>query len=122
MISTRSGVLVIDTVVSLTLRKWETVSGQFGGNLKRRVTRWEHEGVIDAMQRRMDLTPGAMRQRRRMVEHPFGTIKSWMGSTHFLMKRLPNVKTEIGLHILAYNLKRVIAILGVAPLIEAIRA
>ena len=89
---------------------------------ERRVTRWEHEAVIDAMQRRMDLAPGAMRQRRRTVEHPFGTIKAWMGSTHFLMKRLPNVKTEIGLHILAYNLKRVIAILGVGPLMEAIQA
>jgi transposase len=89
---------------------------------ERRVTRWEHEAVIDAMQRRMDLTPGAMRQRRRTVEHPFGTIKAWMGSTHFLMKRLPNVKTEIGLHVLAYNLKRVIAIMGVGPLMKAIQA
>ncbi|MFG1191796.1 IS1182 family transposase [Xanthobacter flavus] len=91
-------------------------------SIERRVTRWEHEALIDALQRRMDLTPGAMRLRRRLVEHPFGTIKAWMGSTHFLTKRLPNVKTEIGLHILAYNLKRVIAILGVGPLIEALRA
>ena len=91
-------------------------------SIERRVTRWEHEALIDALQRRMDLTPGAMRLRRRLVEHPFGTIKAWMGSTHFLTKRLPNVKTEIGLHVLAYNLKRVIAILGVGPLIEAIRA
>ncbi|MGC1303716.1 MAG: IS1182 family transposase [Caulobacteraceae bacterium] len=89
---------------------------------ERRVTRWEHEALIDAMQRRMDLMPGTMRQRRRTVEHPFGTIKAWMGSTHFLMKCLPNVKTEIGLHILAYNLKRVIAILGVGPSMEAIQA
>ena len=70
----------------------------------------------------MDLAPGAMRQRRRLVEHPFGTSKAWMGSTHFLMKRLPNVKTEIGLHILAYNLKRVIAIMGAKPLMEVIHA
>lgn len=91
-------------------------------SIARRVTRWEHEAVIDALQQRMDLTPGAMRQRRRLVEHPFGTIKAWMGSTHFLMKRLPNVKTEIGLHILAYNLKRVIAIMGAKPLMEAIHA
>jgi transposase len=91
-------------------------------SVARRVTRWEHEAVIDALQKRMDLRPGAMRQRRRTVEHPFGTIKAWMGSTHFLMKRLPNVKTEIGLHILAYNLKRVIAILGVGPLMKAIQA
>lgn len=90
-------------------------------SVARRVTRWEHEAVVDALQKRMDLRPGAMRQRRRTVEHPFGTIKAWMGSTHFLMKRLPNVKTEIGLHILAYNLKRVIAIMGVQPLMAAIR-
>jgi transposase len=88
---------------------------------ERRVTRWEHEAVVDALQIRMDRRPGAMRQRRRTVEHPFGTIKAWMGSTHFLMRRLPNVKTEIGLHILAYNLKRVIAILGVRPLMQAIQ-
>nr|WP_295113216.1 IS1182 family transposase [uncultured Caulobacter sp.] len=87
----------------------------------RRVTRWEHEAVVDALQLRMDRRPGAMRQRRRTVEHPFGTIKAWMGSTHFLMKRLPNVKTEIGLHILAYNLKRVIAIMGAKPLMAAMR-
>lgn len=89
-------------------------------SIERRVTRWEHEALIDALQRRMDLTPGTMRLRRRLVEHPFGTIKAWMGSTHFLMKRLPNVKTEIGLHVLAYNLRRVIAIIGAKPLIAAI--
>ena len=75
-------------------------------SIERRVTRWEHEAVIDALQTRMDLAPRAMRTRRRLVEHPFGTIKAWMGHTHFLMKRLPNVKTEISLHILAYNMKR----------------
>ncbi len=90
-------------------------------SVERRVTRWEHEAVIDALQRRMDLTPDAMRLRRRLVEHPFGTIKAWMGSTHFQMKRLPNVKTEISLHVLAYNLKRVIAILGAKRLIAAIQ-
>ena len=62
-----------------------------------------------------------MRARRRTVEHPFGTIKAWMGSTHFLMKRLKNVRTETSLHVLAYNLKRVIAILGTQPLIAAIQ-
>lgn len=76
------------------------------------MTRWEHEALIDAVQRRMDLTPGAMRLRRRLVEHPFGTMKAWMGSTHFLTKRLPTVKTEIGLHVLAYNLNWVIALLA----------
>jgi transposase len=89
---------------------------------ERRVTRWEHEAAIDAMQRRMDLAPQSpMKLRRRIVEHPFGTIKAWMGSTHFLMKRLNNVKTEISLHVLAYNLKRVIQILGTGPLMAAIR-
>lgn len=91
-------------------------------SIERRITRWEHEAVIDALQTRMDLAPRAMRVRRRLVEHPFGTIKAWMGHTHFLMKRLPNVKTEIGLHILAYNMKRVMAVLGAKPLMEAIRA
>ena len=90
---------------------------------ERRVTRWEHEAAIDAMQRRMDLAPQSMmRLRRSIVEHPFGTLKAWMGATHFLMKRLNNVKTEISLHVLAYNLKRVMQILGTRPLLAAIRA
>jgi transposase len=89
----------------------------------RRVTRWEHEARLEAMQRRMDLAPQSlMKLRRRIVEHPFGTIKAWMGATHFLMKRLRNVRTEISLHVLAYNLKRVTQILGVGPLIAAIQA
>lgn len=92
-------------------------------SLERRVTRWEHEAVIEAMQRRMELAPQSpMKLRRRIVEHPFGTIKAWMGSTHFLMKRLKNVRTEISLHILAYNLKRVMQIMGTEPLISAMRA
>jgi len=91
-------------------------------SVERRITRWEHEDIIDAMQRRMDLAPYAMRARRRIVEHPFGTIKSWMGNPHLLMKRLKNVKTEIGLHVLAYNMKRVMQILGTGPLMTAMRA
>jgi transposase len=90
--------------------------------VERRITRWEHEAVIEAMQRRMDLAPYAMRARRRTVEHPFGTLKAWMGHTHFLTKRLRNVKTEISLHVLAYNLKRVMQILGARPLMAAIQA
>lgn len=90
-------------------------------SVERRIPRWEPEAVIDALQARADLAPRAMRTRRRLVEHPFGTIKAWMGHTHFLMKRLPNVKTEISLHILAYNMKRVMAVLGTKPLMEAIR-
>jgi transposase len=91
-------------------------------SIERRVTRWEHEAIIEAMQRRMDLAPSAMRARRRTVEQPFGTLKSWMGSTPFLTKGLKNVKTEIGLHILAYNMKRVMQILGVRPLMAAMQA
>ena len=89
---------------------------------ERRISRWEHEHVLEAVQRRLDENPQAMRQRRETVEHPFGTIKSRMGATHFLMKTLPRVATEMALHVLAYNLTRVMNILGIAPLINAIRA
>jgi transposase len=88
----------------------------------RRVRRWEHEAVIDAMQDRLDRAPDAMLIRKQTVEHPFGTLKAWMGATHFLTKTLENVRTEMSLLVLAYNLKRVIAILGAAPLMEAMRA
>ena len=89
---------------------------------ERRIKRWEHEAVIDAMQERLDRTPLAMRIRRATVEHAFGTLKAWMGATHFRTRTLDKVKTEMSLHVLAYNLKRVIAILGPQPLIEAMRA
>ena len=89
---------------------------------ERRITRWEHEPVLEAVQQRLDENPQAMRQRRETVEHPFGTIKARMGATHFPMKRLPRVATEMALHVLAYNLTRVMNILGVAPLITAMRA
>jgi transposase len=89
---------------------------------ERRITRWEHEHVLEAVQRRLDEHPEKMRQRRETVEHPFGTIKFWMGATHFQMKTLKKVATEMALHVLAYNLKRVINIMGIAPLIAAIRA
>ena len=88
----------------------------------RRVTRWEHEAVLEAVQARLDCDPEKMRTRRETVEHPFGTIKAWMGSTHFLLKRLPKVKTEMTLHVLAYNLKRVMNILGATSLIAAMQA
>ena len=87
----------------------------------RRIARWEHEDVIDAMQEQLNQHPDAMRLRRATVEHPFGTIKSWMGATHFLMKTLPNVRTEMSLHVLAYNLKRMMKILGITELIHAMR-
>ena len=86
---------------------------------ERRITRWEHEHVVDAVQRRLDENPQAMRQRRETVEHPFGTLKMRMGATHFLMKRLPKVATEMALHVLAYNLTRVMNIIGIQPLIAA---
>ena len=89
---------------------------------ERRITRWEHEAVIDAMQERLDRAPKSMRIRRATVEHPFGTLKAWMGATHFKTKTLKHVSTEMSLHVLAYNLKRVISILGVAPLMAAMRA
>ncbi len=88
----------------------------------RRVSRWEHEAVVDALQARLDREPGRMRARRETVEHPFGTIKSWMGSTHFLTRGLQSVSTEMSLHVMAYNLKRMMNIFGVKPLIEAIGA
>jgi transposase len=89
---------------------------------ERRVRRWVHEAVIDAMQERLDRDPEKMRVRRQTVEHPFGTIKFWMGATHFLMKTLARVRTEMSLHVLAYNLKRVMQLLGIGGLIAAIRA
>jgi len=88
----------------------------------RRITRWEHEGVLDAMQRRLDERPGAMRVRRQTAEHPFGTLKAWMGATHFLTRTLKRAGAEMSLHVLAYNLKRVIAIKGVGALVAAARA
>jgi transposase len=88
----------------------------------RRIARWEHEAVLEAMERRLEKMPNAARIRRQTAEHVFGTLKSWMGATHFLMKRLPNVKTEMSLHVLAYNLKRAMQIFGVVPLMRAIRA
>src|SRR5215470_16022706 len=89
---------------------------------ERRITRWEHEHILEAVQRRLDEHPEKMRQRRETVEHPFGTIKARMGATHFLMKTLPRVATEMALHVLAYNLTRVMNILGVQPLMAAMRA
>src|SRR5262252_387316 len=89
---------------------------------ERRITRWEHEHLLDDVQRRLDANPQAMRKRRETVEHPFGTIKARMGATHFLMKTLPRVAAEMALSILAYNLTRVINILGTAPLIAGIQA
>ncbi len=89
---------------------------------ERRITRWEHEAVLEDVQQRLDEHPEKMRQRRETVEHPFGTIKYWMGYTHFQMKTLKKVGTEMALHVLAYNLKRVMNIMGIGPLIAAMSA
>lgn len=89
---------------------------------ERRVRRWEHEHVVDATRDRLEALPEAMTIRRRTVEHPFGTLKAWMGHTHFLTKGLASVSTEMSLCVLAYNLKRMISMMGVAPLIATIRA
>jgi transposase len=89
---------------------------------QRRITRWEHEHVLEAVQQRLDENPQAMRERRETAEHPFATLKMRMGATHFLMKRLPKVATEMALHVLAYNLTRAMNIIGVQPLLAAMRA
>jgi transposase len=89
---------------------------------ERRIKRWEHEHVLEAVQERLDANPQAMRLRRETAEHPFATLKMRMGATHFLMKRLPKVATEMALHVLAYNLTRVMNIMGVQPLLAVMRA
>jgi transposase len=88
----------------------------------KRIKRWQREDVLDRMQARLDRRPDAMVVRRQTVEHPFGTLKSWMGSAHFLTRTLEKVRTEMSLHVLAYNMKRMIQVFGVGPLMVAIRA
>lgn len=112
----------------LTLRRYWTgacascaIKARCTTGKERRITRWEHEHVLEAVQRRLDENPSAMRQRRETVEHPFGTIKAWMGATHFLTKTLKRVRTEMALHVLAYNLRRLLTILGTAQVMAAIR-
>ena len=89
---------------------------------QRRVRRWEHEAVLDEMQNRLNQAPDMMRVRKRTVEHPFGTLKQWMGSTHFLTRRLAGVSAEMSLNVLAYNMKRVMRIIGAEGLLKAIAA
>ncbi len=86
----------------------------------RRYSRWVHANVLDRAQARLNKRPDAMRTRRATVEHPFGTIKSWMGATHFQTKTLPHVSTEMSLHVLAYNMKRAINLLGTERIMAAI--
>ena len=85
-----------------------------------RVSRWEHEDVLERARERLDRRPNARTVRRSTVEHPFATIKAPMGATHFKMKTLKHVATEMALHVLAYNLKRVMAIISVQQLLRAI--
>ncbi|MEE1562150.1 MAG: IS1182 family transposase [Alphaproteobacteria bacterium] len=113
----------------LTLRRYWTnacqtcaIKDKCTTGKQRRITRWEHEHLLEDVQRRLDENPQAMRQRRETVEHPFGTIKARMGAAHFLMKTLKNVRTEMALHVLAYNLTRVMNILGPGTLMRAMRA
>jgi transposase len=113
--------LVLNRYWSSNCRQCQLKPDCTPGN-ERRVTRWEHEHVVEAMQNRLDRMPDAMRIRRKTVEHVFGTIKDWMGRSHFRMRRLKNVGTEMSLHVLAYNLKRAIALLGAPKLIAAMRA
>jgi len=87
----------------------------------RRIRRWEHEAVLEAAQRQLDKQPNAMTLRRQTIEHVFGTLKHWMGSTHFLTRRLTNVSTEMSLHVLAYNFKRVLSILGISRTMKAMK-
>lgn len=112
----------------LTLRRYWTnacqlcaIKAQCTTGKQRRITRWEHEHLLDDVQQRLDEHPEKMKQRRETVEHPFGTIKCWMGYTHFQMKTLKRVGTEMALHVLAYNIKRVINIMGIRPLIAAMQ-
>ena len=84
------------------------------------VSRWVHEEVVERAVARLEAKPDAMQARRATVEHPYGTLKYWMGSTHFLTKTLDHVSTEMSLHVLAYNMKRVINLIGTKQFLEAI--
>ena len=108
------------------LRKYATpacrdcaLKAQCTAGKERVISRWEHEAVLENVQSRLDHNPDAMRVRRSTAEHPFGTMKCWMGATHFLTMTLPKVATEMALNVLAYNMKRVIAIIGVDALLDA---
>ena len=89
---------------------------------QRRVRRWEHEAVLEEMQLRLSKAPEMMRVRKRTVEHPLGTLKQWMGATHFLTRKLAGVSAEMSLNVLAYNLKRVMKIIGANGLMKALSA
>jgi len=117
--STENG-MKIDCYYNTTCASCE-LKAQCTTGKERRVRRWEHEDILDQMESRLDRKRGKMKQRRCTVEHVFGTLKFWMGSAHFLTKRLKNVGTEMSLHVLSYNLRRLINILGVEEMMKAIR-
>jgi hypothetical protein len=94
--------------------------GRCTAGKEKRIRRWEHEAVLDAMQDRLDAMPDVMGIRRCTVEHVFGTLKGWMGATHFQTRGLKNVTAETSLAILAYNIKRALAVAGVRSTIKAI--
>jgi len=99
-----------------------TLKTQCTPSTNRRVRRWEHEAVLEEMQRRLNQAPEMMKVRKRTVEHPFGTLKQWMGATHFLTRKLNGVSAEMSLNVLAYNLKRVMKIIGTEGLLKAMAA
>jgi transposase len=99
-----------------------SIKSQCTTGKERRISRWEHEAILDELEARMKRAPDMMKVRRSTVEHPFGTLKSWMGSTHFQMKTIKRVSAEMSLHVLAYNLKRVMKILGPVELMKAMQA
>jgi transposase len=109
-------------------RYWTNVCGacalkeQCTPGKERRVSRWKHEEFIERLQQRLDENPEMMRVRRETAEHPFGTLKGWAGPQHFKMKTLPHVSTEMSLHILAYNLKRMMSMFGVRGLMDMMQA
>ena len=103
--------------MALPLTSGENSNGGFG-----EITSGGYKHLLEEVQARLDAHPEKMRQRRETVEHPFGTIKARMGATHFLTRTLPKVRTEMALHVLAYNLTRALNILGTGPLMAAMRA
>jgi hypothetical protein len=120
MTKKRKAIVTQERNVRMLHRYWTTVLISMHAGSLRRITRWEHEHLFDAVQQRLDANPLAMRQRRETVEHPFGTIKARMGATHFLTKTLPKVAAEMALSVLAYNLTRVMNIVGTKPLMIAL--
>ena len=99
-----------------------SIKSQCTTGVNRRISRWEHEEVLDATETRINQQPERMAARRNTVEHPFGTLKLWMGYTHFQTRTLKHVSTEMSLHVLAYNLKRMINMMGTPALLKAIQA